>query len=85
MGNVPWRSQAPNPSHISVGKSTVQFDAAGNVVQEWRRQYPTLELMQEVVDYALLIEVADMGEYEAFLKQSLATIPSIMDFWTNFI
>ena len=50
MGNVPWRSQAPNPSHISVGKSTVQFDAAGNVVQEWRRQYPTLELMQEVVE-----------------------------------
>lgn len=36
-------------------------------------------------DYALLIEVSDMGEYEAFLKQSLATIPSIMNVQSSFV
>tara|TARA_R110002153_G_C13304868_1_gene495960 strand:- start:895 stop:2025 length:1131 start_codon:yes stop_codon:yes gene_type:complete len=50
LGEVPWKSAAPMPSHLSIGKSTVQFDADGNVIQEWRRQHPTIELMQEVVD-----------------------------------
>jgi DNA-binding Lrp family transcriptional regulator len=36
-------------------------------------------------DYALLIEVSDMGEYEAFLKQSLAKIPSIMNVQSSFV
>lgn len=36
-------------------------------------------------DYALLIEVADMNEYEGFLKQSLATIPSIANVQSSFV
>jgi len=50
LGLTPWKSKAPLPAHLSVGKSTVQFDADGNVIQEWRRQYPTVDLMQQVVD-----------------------------------
>ena len=50
QGDVPWQSAAPVPAHLTVGKTTVQYDADGNVIQEWRRQYPTLELMQQVVD-----------------------------------
>ena len=49
-GLVPWQSAAPVPAHLTVGKTTVQYDANGNVIQEWRRQYPNLELMQSVVD-----------------------------------
>ena len=49
-GKVPWRSPAPNPSHLSIGKSTVQFDKHGDVIQEWRRQYPSAQMMQDVVD-----------------------------------
>ncbi|MDG1147185.1 MAG: Lrp/AsnC family transcriptional regulator [Crocinitomicaceae bacterium] len=36
-------------------------------------------------DYALLIEVSDMSEYEAFLKQRLATVPSIMNVQSSFV
>ncbi len=36
-------------------------------------------------DYALLIEVADMTEYESFLKQSLATLPSIANVQSSFV
>jgi len=50
LGLTPWKSKAPLPAHLSVGKTTVQFDADGNVIQEWRRQYPTVDLMQQVVD-----------------------------------
>mgnify|MGYP003640279825 CR=1 FL=1 len=50
QGDVPWRSKAPNPNHLAIKSSTVQFDADGNVVKEWRRQHPNIELMQDVVD-----------------------------------
>ena len=50
QGRVPWRSAAPTPGHLTVGKSTVQFDKNGDVVQEWRRQYPDAQLMQDVID-----------------------------------
>ncbi len=36
-------------------------------------------------DYALLIEVSDVSEYEDFLKQSLSTIPSIMNVQSSFV
>jgi len=49
-GEVPWRSPAPNPSHLAVKSSTVQYNGKGEVIQEWRRQFPTLELMQDVVN-----------------------------------
>ena len=48
-GDVPWRSKAPTPNHIDVTNATVQYNAEGEVVQEWRRQYPSLGLLQDVV------------------------------------
>ena len=50
QGDVPWRSAAPSPNHLAVKSSTVQYNSKGEVIQEWRRQFPTLELMQDVVD-----------------------------------
>lgn len=35
-------------------------------------------------DYAMFIEVADMDEYETFLKQKLASIPSISNVQSSF-
>ena len=49
-GEVPWRSKAPTPNHIEVKNSTVQYNAEGEVVQEWRRQFPSLELLNDVVE-----------------------------------
>ena len=50
LGQVPWQSPAEIPAHLSVGKTTVQYDADGNVVQEWRRLHPRAESMQDFVD-----------------------------------
>lgn len=36
-------------------------------------------------DYALLIEVADMDEYEKFLKHQLSTIPDISNVQSSFV
>lgn len=36
-------------------------------------------------DYAMLIEVADMVEYETFLKHDLATIPDISNVQSSFV
>ena len=49
-GEVPWRSPAPAPAHLHVKSSTVQYNAAGEVIQEWRRQFPQAEMMQDIVD-----------------------------------
>lgn len=49
-GKVPWQSAAPTPAHLTVGKSTVQYDANGNVIQEWRRLFPQAQGMQDFVD-----------------------------------
>jgi hypothetical protein len=49
-GEVPWQSAAPVPAHLTVGKTTVQYDANGKVIQEWRRQSPRLELLEDVVN-----------------------------------
>lgn len=50
QGDVPWQSAAPTPAHLTVGKSTVQYDANGNVIQEWRRLFPQAQGMQDFVD-----------------------------------
>lgn len=60
-GDVPWRSQAPSPAHIDIKNSTVQYNADGEVVQEWRRQYPSLQLLQDVVS-GLCSEVKGKGK-----------------------
>jgi hypothetical protein len=49
-GEVPWRSPAPAPAHLHIKSSTVQYNAAGEVIQEWRRQFPQIEMMQDIVD-----------------------------------
>tara|TARA_R110000796_G_scaffold22916_3_gene65947 strand:+ start:6867 stop:7988 length:1122 start_codon:yes stop_codon:yes gene_type:complete len=49
-GEVPWRSPAPNPNHLAVKSSTVQYNGKGEVIQEWRRQFPQAEMMQDIVD-----------------------------------
>ena len=49
-GEVPWRSKAPTPDHLEVKNSTVQYNAEGEVVQEWRRQYPSIELLKDIVE-----------------------------------
>lgn len=50
QGKVPWRSSAPNPNHISIANSTVQYNGKGEVVQEWRRQFPRVELIEDIVN-----------------------------------
>lgn len=49
-GDVPWQSPAPSAGHLGVGKRTVQYNADGEVVQEWRRLYPQVQAMQDIVD-----------------------------------
>jgi hypothetical protein len=49
-GEVPWRSKAPTPNHLEVANSTVQYNAQGEVVQEWRRQFPSIELLSDIVE-----------------------------------
>ena len=49
-GEVPWNTAAPRPDHLNYGKSTVQLNAEGQVIQEWRRQSPQAEGMQGFVD-----------------------------------
>jgi hypothetical protein len=68
-GLVPWQSAAPVPAHLTVGKTTVQYDANGNVIQEWRRQYPNLELMQSVVD-GLCDQVSGKGKTSKIKKSA---------------
>ena len=60
-GQVPWQSPAPTPPHIDVAKSTVQYNGNGDVVQEWRRQMPQQQAMQQFVD-GLCEQVAGRGE-----------------------
>jgi len=60
-GKVPWKSSAPTPAHLSVGKTTVQYDGAGNVIQEWRRLYPEAQGMQAFVD-GLCDQVKGLGK-----------------------
>jgi len=61
LGKVPWKSGAPTPAHLSVGKTTVQYDGAGNVIQEWRRLYPEAQGMQDFVD-GLCDQVKGLGK-----------------------
>lgn len=61
LGQVPWKSSAPTPDHLSVGKTTVQYDSGGNVIQEWRRLTPNIESMQAFVD-GLCDKVKEKGK-----------------------
>lgn len=43
------------PPGLEAGKRTVQYDAAGNVVAEWRRLHPTAEALRAIVDELLAL------------------------------
>mgnify|MGYP003650761715 CR=1 FL=1 len=49
-GEAPWLSKAVTPEHLSCAKTTVQYDGKGNVVQEWKRLFPRIEALNDVVD-----------------------------------
>lgn len=47
--DIDWRGARPDPASASMTKTTVQYDALGNVLQEWRRLSPDAKQMQDVV------------------------------------
>lgn len=49
-GEAPWLSSAPIPEHLSMGKTTVQYNADGSVEREWRRLMPQAEDFEQFVD-----------------------------------
>jgi len=49
-GEAPWLSKAPLPEHMALQKSTVMYNAAGEVEREWRRLIPTAEAMEDFVE-----------------------------------
>ena len=49
-GKAPWLSPAPIPDHLNQVKTTVQYDAAGNVIQEWKRLIPMVAHLEEFVE-----------------------------------
>jgi hypothetical protein len=50
LGNGPLVAPVPVPPGMKAGKRTVAYDAAGNVVAEWRRLYPEADALQAFVD-----------------------------------
>lgn len=63
-GAAPWLSGAPKPDHLGMTKTTVQYDADGKVIQEWRRMSPMLDKMQHVAD-GLCEQVKGKGKAKA--------------------
>lgn len=49
-GEAPWLSKAPMPEHMKQVKTTVQYDAKGNVIQEWKRLVPSVQCMEDFVE-----------------------------------
>lgn len=49
-GVTQWGAPAENLEGFRTCKTTVQYDAAGNIKNEWRRQVPELEDLETVVD-----------------------------------
>jgi len=48
-GHTPWFSPAVTPEHLSLSKTTVQYNADGEVIQEWKRLIPQAKDMEEFV------------------------------------
>jgi hypothetical protein len=53
---TPLVAPVPVPPGQRTGKTTVQYDAKGNVVAEWRRLHPEAEALQAIVD-AMITQV----------------------------
>ena len=49
-GLAPWLTPAMQPDTMQLAKTTVQYDAAGNPIQEWRRLIPQAQEMEEFVE-----------------------------------
>jgi len=49
-GEAPWLSGAPIPDHLNQVKTTVQYDGAGNVIQEWKRLVPGASELEDFVE-----------------------------------
>lgn len=49
-GEAPWLSDAVTPEHLHCSKTTVQYNGKGEVVQEWKRLFPRVEALNDVVD-----------------------------------
>ena len=49
-GKAPWLSPAVTPDHLSLSKTTVQYNKDGEVVQEWKRLAPQAQAMSDFVD-----------------------------------
>lgn len=49
QGKAPWLSQAVIPGHLTMHNTTVQYNADGVAIQEWRRLSPTVEMMKDIV------------------------------------
>jgi len=63
-GQAPWLSGAPQPEHLKMVKTTVQYDAGGNVVQEWRRNIPDVQFMEDVIE-ACAARLKGLGKAKA--------------------
>lgn len=50
MFDIDWRGARPDPKGQSMTKTTVQYDAQGNVLQEWRRLAPDAKAVEEFVE-----------------------------------
>mgnify|MGYP003329161752 FL=1 len=49
-GKAPWLSPAVTPEHLSLSKTTVEYNKKGEVSREWRRLIPEVQAMNDFVD-----------------------------------
>lgn len=63
-GLAPWQTPAVTPDHLSMVKTTVQYDRNGIPTQEWKRLIPNAQQMQEFVE-GLCAEVKGKGKIKA--------------------
>lgn len=49
-GHAPWLSAAAVPEHMALQKTTVMYNAAGEVEREWKRLVPNAQAMEDFVE-----------------------------------
>ena len=50
-GLAPWLSPVAIPDHLSLSKTTVQYNKDGEVIQEWKRLIPMAQNMEDFVTW----------------------------------
>ena len=78
QGEATWLSPAVIPDHLNVTKTTVQYDADGQVVQEWKRLQPQMQAMQDIVD-GLCEQVAGKGKATARKERKTDTTDTLFE------